>query len=175
MRHCGQCAQSAERDEHISYTAYAADHGGLVRIAFQLATQAHDPVVYCSIEDFGVAMRNGFQQPVTAQWPIGIFHEQAEQIELAGSQAGFCAVGKHKNMSPQVQYCRADPHFGQHLRRLHSDPSTTQQGLDSSHKFARLERFGDIVVSTGFQSDHAIDRIADNGEHDDFDPCGATT
>ena len=48
------------RDEHISYTAYAADYLGLVRIAFQFATQAHDTVVYRSIEGLGIAMRNGF-------------------------------------------------------------------------------------------------------------------
>ena len=39
--------------------------------------------------------------------------------------------------------------------------------MDARPEFAEVERLGDIVVRADLEADHAIDRIARRGEHDD--------
>src|SRR5215469_16417121 len=45
-----------------------------------------------------------------------------------------------------------------------------QHALDASQQLARLERLGDVVISTGLQPDYAVDRVRGGGHHDDTDP-----
>ncbi len=40
-----------------------------------------------------------------------------------------------------------------------------QQGANSGHQFARQKRLGEIVVRTGFEADHFVERVALCGEH----------
>ena len=80
----------------VADAAHAADRRRPGRIAFHLPAQTHDAVVDRSVERLGVAIGDGFQQPVAREGAVRVFDEQAQQLELAGTQVGRLAVGERE-------------------------------------------------------------------------------
>jgi hypothetical protein len=73
-----------------------------------------------------------------------------------------------RSYSPPVSATSTPSGFSRR-RRFGLVSRTAKDGSDSGEQFARVERFGDIVVGAEFQADDAIGLLAHGGEHDDGD------
>src|SRR5947209_15035432 len=66
--------------EHVAAGAHRLDHGGVLRIAFDLAPDAADQHVDRALERAGVAALGEIEQAVARQHPAGTLAEGAQQV-----------------------------------------------------------------------------------------------
>src|SRR4051812_36481721 len=68
--------------EHVAAGAHRLDHGGILRIAFDLAPDAADQHVDRALERTGVAALGEIEQIFARQHTAGALAEGAQQVEL---------------------------------------------------------------------------------------------
>ncbi len=101
------------------------------------------------------------QQDLAGEHLARLAGQRHQQVELQRGQRDRVAVAGHL-VAGYVDGHVAD---GQHLGRLRIGPA--QPGAQPGDQFLRLERLDDVVVRTGFQSQHHVDRVALRGQHHD--------
>ncbi len=97
--------------------------------------------------------------------------QHLQQAEFTGGEQGGRAFARQFARG-EVDGHLAEMHFlvrggGRAGRRRRG--AAAQHGVDACHQFARVERFGQIVVGAEFEADDAVDVVAFRGEHEDGD------
>src|SRR5216683_4825029 len=112
------------------------------------------------------------EQPVAAQYLVGIVDEGGEQIELAGGEPHLAAVGRYQLARGEVEVPTGEAGAGTRPARLlllcpaRGAPKHT---LDARQQLAQVKGLGEVVVGPHLQADDAIDRLAAPGQYDDAD------
>src|SRR5262249_45473778 len=133
-------------------------HLWLIRIAFDLSSQPHDPEVDASVEHFITSIVGKVQELLPAEHAVGMLCESPEQIEFRIGKGGFVAIGVIESMRRQIENARSHFHdlgliLQSRLRRSWSLLKPAQQASDARENFAKLERLWDVVVSTHLEPD----------------------
>ena len=106
-----------------------------------------------------------------------MLHQHFEQREFTAGHGDIFAVFAECARA-EIQFERTeldDFGFGGGCAGRACHRTAAQHGLYARHQFARVERFGQVIVCAHFKADDAIDLVALGGEHDDGDVViGAT-
>src|SRR6185295_5110829 len=156
------------RHKHVADPAYGADGGGVGRIGFDLAAQARDTKIDGAVERLHFAMRGDLEQPIAIEGAVGIFGKHLEQVEFAGGQTLLTAITAAAQ-DALLEIKHAPPHAHARARWGWLAADAAQDAFHTRQQLARLEWLGDVVVGTGLQADHAVDRIGGNRHHNDAD------
>jgi len=157
------------RGEHVAAGAHRLDHGGVLRIGFDLAPDAADQHVDAALERAGVAALGEIEQAVARQHAARPFAEGAQQVELGAGhrhpRAGRIAQLAQAKIDPPAQK-------GEGGRAIGGADGlggglAAQHRVDPRQQFARIERLGQVIVGAHFQPENAVDVLAARGQHDD--------
>ncbi len=157
------------RSEHIAAGAHRLDHGGFLRIGFDLAPDTADQHVDAAFERTGIAALGEIEQALARQHAARPLAEGSQQVELGAGHRHSGAGRIAQLAQPEI-----DPPSEKRQRgRAVGGADGLGGGLAAQHRvdpcqqFARIERFGEIIVRAHFEAEDAIDILAARGQHDD--------
>ncbi len=141
------------------------------RVGLDQLAQARDLHVDGAIEYFVFAPAREFHQFVTRQRHARVSEQDFQQREFSRGERDRGA-GAGQRAGGEIDRDLAEAHLafldrGGARRQRGGTPA--QHGMDARHQFARVERFGQVIVGTHFQADDAVDVVALGGQHDDRD------
>ena len=96
--------------------------------------------------------------------------QRFEQCELATGERDWFVVALQLAIGKiQFEFTEAHKLLVQRGRGgwCHGRRVASQHGMDTCQQFARIEGFGEVVISTHFQANDAVHIFATCGEHDD--------
>src|SRR5229473_8346027 len=155
------------RGEDIAGAAHRLDHGRVLRVGLELAAQTTDLHIDGAVERPSLAVAGEVEQPVAAQYLVGIVDEGGEQIELAGGEPHLAAVGRYQLARGEVEVPAGEAGAGTRPARLlllRPARGAPQHALDARQQLAQVKGLGKVVVGPHLQADDAIDRLAAPGQ-----------
>ena len=142
-----------------------------IGLRLDLLAQPVHTDIDAAIERVVAAPVREVEQLLARQNPVGMVGKCLQQVELHGGDRHLAAIQRKQAAQLQVEQAVAEadltPAQAQRWRGCWPDPP--QYALDPRQQLARVERLGDIIVSTNLEPDHAIHGVARCREHHDTD------
>ena len=136
-------------------------------IVFNLVSQPRYANVDAAIERVSIAPAKQVHDRIAAQYPVGVFHKDVQQIELGPRQLDlFALLQQYSRLRVQPIRPKLRVYFI-NLFRYGLGLTPAQNRAYPRKQLARIERLGYVVVRSNFEPDDAIDFLTTSGNHHD--------